>query len=95
LDNADWVHGGCDQIPTFLFFVLLHCAVGVLSLSKFIGVFVLFALGADNVFVVVDKWKNARIRNQGGLVEEIAAVALPDAMVAMFLTSIMTAVAFF
>jgi len=28
---------------------------------NFIGVFVVFALGADHVFVAVDKWKNARL----------------------------------
>ena len=26
---------------------------------NFIGVFVVFAFGADDIFVVVDKWKNA------------------------------------
>ena len=62
---------------------------------NFIGVFVVFALGADDVFVAVDKWKNARIDNRNGSVEDIAAVALPDATAAMFLTSITTAVAFF
>merc|ERR1712232_5236 len=29
---------------------------------NFIGVFVIFALGADHVFVAVDKWKNARLK---------------------------------
>jgi protein dispatched 1 len=62
---------------------------------NFIGVFVLFALGADDVFVAIDKWKNARIDNRNGSTEDIAAVALPDAAVAMFLTSITTSVAFF
>jgi hypothetical protein len=61
---------------------------------NFIGVFVSFALGADDVFVAMDKWKNARIANRRGTVEEVAAVALPDAAAAMFLTSITTAVAF-
>jgi predicted RND superfamily exporter protein len=62
---------------------------------NFIGVFVLFALGSDDVFVAMDKWKNARIDNRNGSVEDIAAVALPDAAAAMFLTSITTSVAFF
>lgn len=62
---------------------------------NFIGVFVVFALGADDVFVAMDKWKNARIDNRNGSVEDIAAVALPDAAAAMFLTSITTSVAFF
>eukprot|EP00545_Synedropsis_sp_CCMP1620_P000210 CAMPEP_0119019772 /NCGR_PEP_ID=MMETSP1176-20130426/22619_1 /TAXON_ID=265551 /ORGANISM="Synedropsis recta cf, Strain CCMP1620" /LENGTH=1061 /DNA_ID=CAMNT_0006974053 /DNA_START=182 /DNA_END=3367 /DNA_ORIENTATION=+ len=62
---------------------------------NFIGVFVVFALGADDIFVAVDKWKNARIDNRRGSVEDIAAVALPDAAHSMFLTTATTAVAFF
>ena len=55
---------------------------------NFIGVFVVFALGADDIFVAVDKWKNARIANKDGSVEEVAAKALPDAAGAMFLTTV-------
>ena len=62
---------------------------------NFVGVFVVFALGADHVFVAVDKWKNARIERQDATTEQIAAKALPDAAQAMFLTTITTAVAFF
>ena len=62
---------------------------------NFIGIFVIFALGADDVFVAVDKWKNARLRNPDASVEEVAAIALPDAALSMFLTTLTTAVAFF
>jgi predicted RND superfamily exporter protein len=62
---------------------------------NFIGVFVAAALGADYVFVTVDKWKNARIENPSASTEDIAAIALPDAASAMFLTTSTTAVAFF
>ena len=62
---------------------------------NFIGVFVVFALGADHVFVAVDKWKNARLDNPGATTEEIAAKALPDAASAMLLTTSTTAIAFF
>ena len=62
---------------------------------NFIGVFVVFALGADHVFVAVDKWKNARNDNPNATTDEIAAKALPDAASAMFLTTSTTAVAFF
>ena len=55
---------------------------------NFIGVFVVFALGADDIFVAIDKWKNARLENKNGTTEEIAAVALPDAAGAMFLTTV-------
>lgn len=63
---------------------------------NFIGIFVVFALGADDVFVAVDKWKNARLEHgTGASTAEIAAIALPDAAGAMFLTTLTTAVAFF
>lgn len=62
---------------------------------NFIGVFVVFALGADNIFVATDKWKNARLEYPTASVQYIAAVALPDAAGAMFLTTLTTAIAFF
>ena len=62
----------------------------------FAGVFVVFALGADDIFVAVDKWKNARIELQvDATTADTAAKALPDAAGAMFLTTLTTAVAFF
>jgi preprotein translocase subunit SecF len=62
---------------------------------NFIGIFVVFALGADDIFVVVDKWKNVRLEHPKATTEYIAALALPDAALAMFLTTITTAIAFF
>jgi len=62
---------------------------------NFIGVFIVFALGADDVFVAVDKWKNARIANPDSTTVEVAGKALPDAASAMMLTTSTTAVAFF
>ncbi len=59
------------------------------------GLFVASALGVDDIFVAVDKWKNVRLNNQSGSTEDIAAVALPDAASAMLLTTSTTAVAFF
>lgn len=62
---------------------------------NFIGVFVIFALGADDVFVAVDKFKNARLAHPDDSVQKIAAIAFPDAANAMLLTTTTTAVAFF
>ena len=62
---------------------------------NFIGIFVLFALGADNVFVATDKWKNARLEYPKASITAIAGMALPDASGAVFLTAITTAIAFF
>jgi hypothetical protein len=55
---------------------------------NFIGVYVVFALGADDLFVAADKWKNARLDNRNATTEQIAIIALPDAACAMFLTSV-------
>ena len=60
-----------------------------------IGLFVSAALGADDLFVATDKWKNARIKNPEGSCEDVARTALPDAASAMFLTTSTTGVAFF
>ena len=62
---------------------------------NFIGIFVLFALGADNVFVATDKWKNARLEHPKASITAIAGMALPDASGAVFLTAFTTAIAFF
>ena len=62
---------------------------------NFIGIFVAFALGAGDIFVAVDKWKNARNTHPKATTEYVAASAFPDAAGAMFLTTITTAIAFF
>jgi hypothetical protein len=72
-----------------------HFPVQKSAFLNFIGVFVLFALGADDVFVAVDKWKNARLRKPSASVQEIAKIAFPDAAMAMLLTTATTSVAFF
>lgn len=55
----------------------------------------MFALGADDIFVAVDKWKNARLEHKKASTQQIAAIALPDAAQSMFLTTSTTTVAFF
>jgi hypothetical protein len=50
---------------------------------------------SGDVFVGVDKWKNARLEHPKETTEYVAAVALPDAASAMFLTTLTTAMAFF
>merc|ERR1712038_842394 len=83
------------SIPLAYFFYYFVVGLRFFPFLNFIGVFVVAALGADDVFVAVDKWKNARIKNPQGTTEEIAMVALPDAASAMLLTTITTATAFF
>lgn len=83
------------SFPLSFFVYTLICGLEFFPFLNFIGVFVVFALGADDIFVSVDKWKNARIDNPDVDTETIAAIALPDAATAMFLTTITTAIAFF
>merc|ERR1712038_488986 len=83
------------SIPLAYFFYYFVVGLRFFPFLNFIGVFVVAALGADDVFVAVDKWKNARIEFPKAKTEDIASVALPDAAGAMFLTTITTCVAFF
>ena len=62
---------------------------------NFIGVFVVFALGAGDIYVAFDKWTNYRKNNTTKSTEYVAAYALPESLSAMFLTTITTALAFF
>jgi protein dispatched 1 len=59
-----------------------------------VGLFISFALGADHIFVAVDRWKNQRNDHPDATTEEIASKALPGAGQAMVLTTITTAIAF-
>jgi len=83
------------SIPLAYFIYYFIGRLSFFPFLNFIGVFVLFALGADDVFVATDKWKNARLQMPKATTEEIAAVALPNAAGAMLLTTSTTAVAFF
>jgi hypothetical protein len=83
------------SFPLAYFVYKLVAGLDFFPFLNFIGVFVIFALGADDVFVVVDMWKNARLEHPKASTEYIAAIALPDAAGAMFLTTLTTAVAFF
>lgn len=82
-------------IPLAYFVYVFIANLKFFPFLNFIGVFVAAALGADDLFVAVDKWKNARIQLPYGSVEDIAEVVFPDAAGAMLLTTSTTAVAFF
>jgi hypothetical protein len=82
-------------VPLSYFVYVFIAGLDFFPFLNFIGVFVAAALGADDLFVAVDKFKNARIQNPTGSTEDIAAVAFPDAASAMLLTTSTTAVAFF
>jgi 5-methyltetrahydrofolate--homocysteine methyltransferase len=82
-------------IPLAYFVYTFIGGLNFFPFLNFIGVFVAAALGADDLFVAVDKWKNARLHNPEASTEDVAEVALPDAAGAMLLTTSTTAVAFF
>jgi len=83
------------SLPLSYFVYTIILGISFFPFLNFIGVFVVFALGADHIFVAVDKWKNARIEEPFATTEEIAAMTLPDAAHAMFLTTSTTSIAFF
>ncbi|CAB9509808.1 dispatched homolog 1 [Seminavis robusta] len=85
----------CLSFPLAYFTYYFLGGLTFFPFLNFIGVFVVFALGADHVFVAVDKWKNARKDFPEDTTEEIAAKALPDSAEAMLLTTSTTAIAFF
>ena len=83
------------SFPLSYFFYNIVARLQFFPFLNFIGIFVVFALGAGDIFVAVDKWKNARLEHPRASTENIAALALPDAAGAMFMTTITTAIAFF
>jgi len=83
------------SFPTSYFLYTFVFGLNFFPFLNFIGVFVVFALGADDVFVAMDKWKNTRLDYPSASTTQIAAIALPDAAGAMLLTTTTTAVAFF
>mmetsp|Transcript_11561 Transcript_11561/g.17334 ORF Transcript_11561/g.17334 Transcript_11561/m.17334 type:complete len:851 (+) Transcript_11561:73-2625(+) len=80
-----------------LAFCVYHFIAGVtfFPIINLIGFFVSSALGADDLFVAVDKWKNGRLAHPSKTTEEIAEMVFPDAAGAMLLTTSTTGVAFF
>jgi hypothetical protein len=91
--RSPWISliGLVQIIMSFPLAYFVYTFIGQLEFFPFLnfmGVFVVFALGAHDIFVSTDKWKNARIDNATGTTEDIAGKALPDSAGAMFLTSV-------
>merc|ERR1712194_368895 len=83
------------SFPMGFFFYRLIFGFEYFPFLNFLGVFVVFSLGAGDVYVVFDKWTNYRKNNMTKSTEYVAAYALPESLSAMFLTTITTALAFF
>jgi hypothetical protein len=76
-------------------FLLLFSLLYVRIQHQTNSIFVVFALGAGDIYVAFDKWTNYRRENLNKSTEYIAALALPESLSAMFLTTLTTAIAFF
>ena len=83
------------SFPMAYFFYALLLQYRYFPFLNFLGLFVVFALGAGDIYVAFDKWTNYRKNNMTKSTEYIAAYALPESLSAMFLTTITTALAFF
>jgi len=83
------------SFPMSFFVYSLILGFDYFPFLNFIGVFVVFALGAGDIFVAFDKWTNYRKNNATKSTEFVAAYALPESLHAMFLTTITTSLAFF
>jgi 5-methyltetrahydrofolate--homocysteine methyltransferase len=82
------------SIPWAYFFYHFVVGLSFFPVLNLIALFISAALGADDLFVACDKWKNSRIQNPMASTEEIAIMTLPDAAGAMLLTTATTFVAF-
>lgn len=76
------------SFPMAYFFYSIVLRLEFFPFLNFIGFFVVFAIGADDLFVAVDKWKNARMKSPDAPVKEIASIAFPSSARAMFLTTV-------
>ena len=84
------------SFPVAYFLYKTVCGFTFFPFLNFLGVFVVMGIGVDDLFVVVDKWHQAVVHlPPDAPVADIAAAVGPDAALAMLLTSITTAAAFF
>ena len=84
------------SFPLAYFLYKIMCGFTFFPFLNFLGVFVVMGIGVDDLFVVVDKWHQAVVHlPPDAPVADIAAAVGPDAALAMLLTSITTAAAFF
>ena len=103
-----WVHmgsvlltlGGIVQVllafPSAIFFTKTLCQLDFFPFLNFIGLFVIAGIGADDCFVMYDKFQQSKCRCVPGAdATEVMKRAYWDSAWAMFLTSMTTAAAFY
>ena len=83
------------SFPSAVFLVTMAYRVTFFPFLNFIGVFVIAGIGADDCFVMFDKWAQAAARAPPGAdALRVADACYWEATWAMFLTSLTTAAAF-
>jgi hypothetical protein len=103
-----WLHmgsllltvGGIVQVllsfPTALFFTKVVCQISFFPFLNFIGIFVIAGIGADDCFVMYDKFQQAKCRcAPGSSATAVMNRSYYDSVWAMLLTSATTSAAFF
>ena len=75
-------------LPWAYFVYRFICGLSFFPFININALFIVFALGADDIFVVVDRWKLKRLEHPDLSTEEVAIIALPEAAYATFVTSI-------
>ena len=83
------------SFPSAFFFYKLVIGIEYFPFLNFLGLFVICGIGADDIFVLYEKWDQHVQADPDADTEDIAAAALPDAAYAMALTTVTTAGAFF
>jgi predicted RND superfamily exporter protein len=84
-------------IMVFYQLVDIRCFYNSFPFLNINAIFVVFAMGADDIFVAVDMWKYTRqdLPSLDFSTDKVAVYALPKIAFATFVTSITTAASFF
>ncbi|QDZ19396.1 SSD domain-containing protein [Chloropicon primus] len=83
------------SFPSAYFAYKLLLGFSFFPFLNFLAMFVVMGIGADDIFVLFDKFEQAAQSMPGASAYDLACVAIPQASYAMLLTSLTTAGAFF
>lgn len=83
-------------LPLALFINRVIIGVKLISFLQFLGVFIILGIGADDIFIMLDAWKQSALHDElGGHAEKRASWAISRAAKAMAISSATTAAAFY
>jgi predicted RND superfamily exporter protein len=83
------------SFPVAYFFVVIAMNVRSFNTLNMLGIFILLGIGADDVFIMVDRWKQSAYRPGCTTHAKRMAWAFKSAAKSMFVTSFTTSIAFF